>query len=159
MRVRVGLSTVWILAACASGPVDGLTPTPGASARIVLAVSGGLAGLADTTVIDSVSSLLVRTSCLSIRGAAESCAAGRREWRVSLSAGARDSVFRATQTAEFRTLRAQYDMSGTFVDGPAYDLEITIAATTRRIRWSDAPGLPVALTAFVTSIQARTADR
>ena len=128
-----------IVTACASGPVEGLAPDPGASAKVVLLVSGGLAGLADTTVIDSGSRLLVRRSCLAIRGASTSCAAGTREWRVPLTTAGLDSLFGATQTAEFRALREQYDMSGTFVDGPAYELTITIASTTRRIRWSDTP--------------------
>lgn len=151
---------LWILpsvvvGACALTPVEGELSDPGTPAKIVFSMSGGLAGLADTTVIDSASALLVRTLCLSIRGVAESCPSGRREWRVQLSRATADSLFATTQSAAFRALAPEYDMSGTFVDGPAYGLRITLGARTRGIRWSDAPGVPPILASFAASIRSR----
>ncbi len=152
------LVLILAVAACARGPVEGAAAALGRPGRVVLSLTGGLAGLADTTTIDSESGLLVRRSCLTIRGAANGCSANVREWRVPLGAATVDSIFRATQTAEFLALRGEYDMSGTFVDGPAYALRVTTTSGTRTIRWSDAPGVPVVLTTFRETIQRRTAD-
>ena len=146
-------------AACANGSVGGVAPEHSPQDRIVLAISGGISGLADTTVIQRSTGTLVRTSCLTLRGAANSCPGGAHMWRVSLSVAATDSLFRSVQTAEFLALTSEYDMSGTFVDGPAYDLRITTANGSRSIRWSDAPGVPAVLTTFLRGLQARTADR
>ena len=110
----------FLVAGCGVGPVAGEAPDPGARACVVFSISGGIAGLADTTVLDSATATLVRTKCLSIRGAPNSCAGGTIVTRVQLTRSEVEEFFRATQTSDFRRLGAQYDMSGTFVDGPEY---------------------------------------
>lgn len=158
MRTLKYLVGPLLVVACGIGPVEGEAPDPGAPARLVLSLSGGLAGLADTTVIDSTSATLVRTTCVTVRGAPNPCAGGTVVRRVKLTGSEARSLFGATQAAEFRRLAAQYDMSGTFVDGPEYNLRITTSSRTRNIRWSDAPGVPAVLTRFVDGIQTRTSD-
>lgn len=154
-------ATVVALVLCtACGTLSGLsepvgTADPGAAANITLVSSGGLAGVVDTMAIDSVAATLSHFRCLTIRGAPESCPAGAQRLTISLGRAATDSIFRATQEAAFRALAPEYDMSGTFVDGLAYDLRITMSSRTRRIRWSDVPNLPAALTTFHERIRRR----
>ena len=64
MRLMLGSVALLALAACASDPSEGVDPGATLPSRIVLAVSGGISGLADTTVIDrgdTLHSLVGRT--------------------------------------------------------------------------------------------------
>ena len=144
-RWIAGLLTVGIplLTACGELLVEPGDPDSTTPAQIVSATANGESGIVIRLVLDSATGNY-QESCTSTVIACKIGVIGPGHApRANV-----DQLFALTRTAEFQTLKDEYDMSATYVDGSAYSFSITANGRTRRIRWSDAAKLPRAITDF-----------
>lgn len=147
MRHLLTLATLPVLASCgANVVVDPATPST-APAVIERRVNQAFGGLVWWIEVDSAASLLrVRCEAVNSPRVGNPCASIPTTRTRPLTATELRQLFTATRQSDFLALRAEYDMSGTFVDGPAYSMRIVRDGAERQIRWSDAQRpLPAAL--------------
>ena len=128
------LALTALMFGCGTMPVEGELVTPDAPARIVREMINGEPGLVMRIVVDSATGDFT-VSCTS------SVVRCPPHW-FSEGVASRAQVhllFASTRSSEFRALRKEYDLSGTFVDGPLFVLTVTASGRTREIRWSTSP--------------------
>lgn len=123
-----------LLLGCGTMPVEGEIVTPDAPARIVREMINGEAGLVLRIVVDSA------TGTYTV-GCTSSVVRCPPQWfgEGVTSRAQVHRLFATTRSSEFRALRKEYDLSGTFVDGPLFVLTVTSSGRTREIRWSTSP--------------------
>ena len=144
-----------LVVGCGTVPLEGLQ-TPALSARAEYRIVAGNSGIIWYVEVDSTSALF-QTVCTAGARAPASCEGSSfPSKRGSLARAQVKQLFADASSRAFKALKAEYDMSGTYVDGPAYSVTVTTNGTTRAIRWSDAAKLPDALSRFAWSIQAVT---
>jgi hypothetical protein len=136
------------LAACGGSDVNGALLALGepatTAARLERRVTVAFGGYAWWIEIDSLTATLrVRCELLGsgIR-APGGCASIPTDITRQLSRATVTRLYSDATSNAFGSLRPEYDMSGTFVDGPAYSVTITANGRTRQIRWSDTAMLP-----------------
>jgi hypothetical protein len=136
---------VLLALACAPMPVEGESETPGAPARIVREMYSGEAGLRQVVTIDSAAATW-RVACTST----VSQIACPANWNAQgvVTRPQVERLFRTVRSSEFRALRKEYDISGTYVDAPLFTLTTTVDGRTRSIRWSIPAPLPAVLWRF-----------
>lgn len=139
------LAVSLLLPGCGRLPVEGEEPAPDVPATIVRRVDATEGPFNWWVEIDSASARY-RLRCVPLIGIACTGSLTPREGVLSPSTVQR--VFRDAHRSEFRALLAEYDMSGTYVDGPAYSITVVANGRRRRIRWSDAARLPDVLVRF-----------
>ena len=141
--------------ACALSPVEGEVADPSTPARIERRETVAFVGYAWWIEIDSATATL-RVRCEQATGTRVGTPCNNIPTSIvrALPRGTVDQLFRDANSSAFRSLNAEYDMSGTFVDGPAYSVSVTANGRARKIQWSDAanPTLPVALQRVAQSI-------
>ncbi len=130
---------------CAELPVEGEVVVRGASAQVMRRVDSPEAGLTWVVTIDSATATW-HSACNSQLDQVP-CPA---RWKNSgaVSPGQLEQLFRRANSDAVRALRAQYDLSATYVDAPLYELIITANSRRRTIRWADLTTVPAALLAF-----------
>lgn len=130
--------TLALAAACGQSPLPPggtLVSGPATLERRVTVAFGGYAWWIE---VDSAAATL-RVSCEQVQGSRVGMPCSTIPTRViQLAPADVRQLFVATRQQEFRALRAEYDMSATFVDGPAYSLKVVRGEAIRQIRWSDA---------------------
>ena len=153
MRGRT-IGLVLVILGCGKAPVEGAVRQLGAgeAARMSFSITGGMTGTVWKVEVDSATGAYA-TSCTSQRGF--NCALPER--RGTLTRAQVDPLFADAGRAEFKALKPEYDMSGTFVDGPGYALSVVASGATREVRWSDAARpLPAALSRVVDALRSAT---
>ncbi len=138
-----------LVSACGTVPVEGEIATVD-SARLEYRIAG-MAG-AWLVEIDSASGVF-QSRCEPARGL--TCSQPVKSG--TLPRARVDGLFADVATPEFRQIKAEYDMSATYVDGPAYSVSVSANGKARSIRWSDAEKqLPPALSRLVSTISTAT---
>lgn len=113
--------------------VEGETPTPNATAAIVVEAVGGIAGSRHITRVDSAAKRVTLDICSASDSLSQCAARGNRVTRDITQETVR-ALFAATQTAEFRALRADYGYSTQGADLFVYEFRLTVNGRTRSIR-------------------------
>ena len=155
MRKAMVLVLATALAGCGTVPLEGGSPrVRGDAAHMTYTVNTAFAGLTWKLELDSASGAY-KTTCTSLRGPA--CSSGLPVRQGTLTRAQVVQLFGDAARTDFRGLLEVYDMSGTFVDGPGYTLDVVVAGTSKSIQWSDAARpLPVALSRVVDAFRTAT---
>lgn len=131
------LLTVLMATGCAVlTAIEGEVPDTRTPAQILITSEGGIASLRVRLRLDSLGRTVTRETCSLGVPAAECGSRGNRE--VSAVAPAEvSSAFAATQSTEFRGLRADYGTSTQGADLMTHSVSVTANGRTRAIRGDD----------------------
>jgi hypothetical protein len=146
-RALLALTTLATLSACGATAVIDPSAASSAPATIERRVNQAFGGFTWWIEVDSANALL-RIRCEQVNGprVGNPCSGIPTTRTRQLTTAELRQLFQATREGEFLALKAEYDMSGTFVDGPAYSIRVVRNGGERQIRWSDAQRpLPAAL--------------